>query len=223
MAMKVTEAINCAPGAFMPRSRPASAAGMTPVSRVQHMNSISAKLHRARRSGSAHRKTVTGRATSIRTVTTVTPPRAISADQGEVDLRAKQDENEKAHDERGGQYKFAELLRFASLHPEAERFLVAKHDAEHEHRHEAAGLQATRCEIGANDRDQRDHRRIFGEEGPALMRDQKRGQIAEHDAGDDADDGLFHEIEQRRGKRKLTASRRHRQHAEGEDRAPWRR
>ena len=42
IAMKVTEAIICAPGAFMPSRRPASAAGMTPVSRVQHMNSISA-------------------------------------------------------------------------------------------------------------------------------------------------------------------------------------
>ena len=51
IAMKVTEAITCAPGAFMPSSRPASAAGITPVSRVQHMNSISLKLQRARRSG----------------------------------------------------------------------------------------------------------------------------------------------------------------------------
>ena len=144
MAMKVTEAIICAPGAFMPSRRPASAAGITPVSRVQHMNSISAKLHRARRSGSAHRNTVTGRATSIRTVTTATPPRRISADQGEIDLRAKQDENEQPHDERRGQYKLVEFLRFARLHPEAERFLVAEHDAEHEHRHEAAGLQTAR-------------------------------------------------------------------------------
>ena len=64
--MKVTDAIIGAPGAFMPSSRPASAAGMTPVSRVQHMNSISLKLHRARRSGSAQRKTVAGRATSMK-------------------------------------------------------------------------------------------------------------------------------------------------------------
>ena len=103
MAMKVTEAIICAPGAFMPSRRPASAAGMTPVSRVQHMNSISAKLHRARRSGSAHRKTVAGRATSISTVTTATPPSQNIAHQGEIDLRAEQDENEQAHDERRGQ------------------------------------------------------------------------------------------------------------------------
>ena len=54
MAMKATEAIICAPGAFTPSKRPASAAGITPVSRVQHMNSSSARLHRARRSGSAH-------------------------------------------------------------------------------------------------------------------------------------------------------------------------
>src|SRR5260370_22697805 len=58
-AMKVTEAIICAPGAFMPSNKPARAAGMTPVSRVQHMNSISLKLHLARPSGSAHKKTVT--------------------------------------------------------------------------------------------------------------------------------------------------------------------
>src|SRR5258705_6494224 len=74
MAMKVTDAIICAPGALMPTSRPAKAAGMTPVSRVQHMNSISAKLQRARRSGNAHKKTVAGRATSIKMVTTITPP-----------------------------------------------------------------------------------------------------------------------------------------------------
>ena len=66
MAMKVIDAISCAPGAFMPTSRPAIAAGMTPVSRVQHMNNISLKVHRARRSGSAHRKTVAGRAISMR-------------------------------------------------------------------------------------------------------------------------------------------------------------
>lgn len=60
MAMKVTDAIISAPGAFRPSNKPASAAGMTPVSRVQHMNSISLKLHW---SGSAHKKTVTGRGT----------------------------------------------------------------------------------------------------------------------------------------------------------------
>ena len=77
------------------------------------------------------------------------------------------------------------------------RFLVAEHDAEHEHRHEAAGLQAVGGEIGADHRDQRHHRRVFGEERPAFMRDQQRGEIAEHDAGDDADDGLLEQIEQR--------------------------
>jgi len=74
MAMKVTEAMICEPGAFMPSSKPASAAGITPVSRVQHMNSISLKLHCARRSGSAQQNTVTGLATSINMVTTATPP-----------------------------------------------------------------------------------------------------------------------------------------------------
>ncbi len=34
-------------------------------------------------------------------------------------------------------------------------------------------------EIGADHRDQRDHRRVFGQERPALMGDQQRGQIAE--------------------------------------------
>ena len=74
MAMKVTDSIICAPGAFIPSNRPASAAGMTPVSRVQHMNSISLKLHCARRSGSAQRKTVTGRATNMKIATTMMPP-----------------------------------------------------------------------------------------------------------------------------------------------------
>src|SRR6185312_13910144 len=74
MAMNVTEAMICAPGAFMPSRSPASAAGMTPVSRVQHMNSISLKLHFARRSGSAQANTVTGRATNMKISTTMTPP-----------------------------------------------------------------------------------------------------------------------------------------------------
>ena len=62
--MKVTEAIICAPGAFMVSKMPARAAGMTPVSRVQHMNSISLRLQRARRSGRVQANTVIGRATS---------------------------------------------------------------------------------------------------------------------------------------------------------------
>jgi hypothetical protein len=72
--MNVTDAIIVAPGAFMPSKIPASAAGMTPVSRVQHMNSISLRLHRARRSGSAQAKTVTGRATNMKMSTTTIPP-----------------------------------------------------------------------------------------------------------------------------------------------------
>ena len=82
----------------------------------------------------------------------------VSADQGEIDLGAEQDENEQPHDERGGQHIFVELLRLAGLHPEAERFLVAEHDAEHKDRHEAAGLQAVGGEIGADHRDQRHDR-----------------------------------------------------------------
>ncbi len=50
-AINVTDAIIRLPGAFMPISKPASAAGITPVSLVQHMKSISLKLHLARRSG----------------------------------------------------------------------------------------------------------------------------------------------------------------------------
>ena len=84
-----------------------------------------------------------------------------------------------------------ELLRLAFLHPEAEALLVAEHDAEHEHRHEAGGVQAVGGEIGADHRDQRHHRCIFGEEADFLVRDQKCGEIAEHDAGDDADHGLL--------------------------------
>ena len=72
--MKVMEAIICATGAFMPSKMPARAAGMTPVSRVQHMNNISLRLHRARRSGSVQANTVTGRATSMKIATTATPP-----------------------------------------------------------------------------------------------------------------------------------------------------
>ena len=74
MAIKVTEAMISAPGAFMPSSKPASAAGMTPVSRVQHMKSISFRLQRERWSGAAHRNTVSGRATSMKTATTAAPP-----------------------------------------------------------------------------------------------------------------------------------------------------
>ena len=46
----------------MPSSSPASAAGMTPVSRVQHMKRSSCQLHFARWSGQAQTSTVTGRA-----------------------------------------------------------------------------------------------------------------------------------------------------------------
>ena len=73
------EAIICAPGAFMPSKMPASAAGMTPVSRVQHMNSISLRLQRARRSGNVHANTVTGRATNMKIATTTTPPSSMAS------------------------------------------------------------------------------------------------------------------------------------------------
>jgi len=72
-AIKVTDVIICASGTLMPSRKPARAAGMTPVSQVQHMNSVSLKLHRARRSGSAHRKTV-GRTITMKIATRTTPP-----------------------------------------------------------------------------------------------------------------------------------------------------
>ena len=100
---------------------------------------------------------------------------------------------------------------------EAERILVADHDAEHEYRHEAARLQIVGGEIGADHRDQRHHRGVFGEEVPALMRDQERGQIAEHRAGDDADGGLLEQIEQRRRQREFAGAHGHPQHAESDD------
>ena len=118
------------------------------------------------------------------------------AHQREIDLRAEQNENEQPHDERRGQHIFLELLRFAGLHLEPERLLVSEHDAEHENRHEAAGLQTVGREIGADHGDQRYHRRIFGEEGPFLMADEKRRQISQHNPGDDADHGLLQQIEQ---------------------------
>lgn len=74
MVIKVIDAIISLPGAFMAESNPASAAGITPVSLVQHIKSISLKLHFARRSGRAQRKTVIGRAMSIKIETTITPP-----------------------------------------------------------------------------------------------------------------------------------------------------
>ena len=178
IATKVTEAISCASGAFMPSSRPASAAGITPVSRVQHMNSISLQFPARAAVGQGacehgdrprhqHQHGDDGRASE-----------PVLPHQGEIDLRAEQDEDEDAHDERRGQHELVELLRFARLHAEAERLLVAEHDAEHEHRHEAGGVQAARAEIGADHGDQRHHRRIFGEERPSLMRDQRARQTA---------------------------------------------
>ena len=89
------------------------------------------------------------------------------------------------------------FLRLARFHLEAERFLVSEHDAEDKDRHEPAGLQAVGGEIGADDGHQRHHRRIFREERPSFMRDEQRGQISERDAGDDADDRLLEQIEQR--------------------------
>ncbi len=71
--MKVTEAMMSAPGAFIPTSMPAKAPGMTPVSRVQHMNSISFRLHLVRRSGKVQANTDTGRATSMKMATTASP------------------------------------------------------------------------------------------------------------------------------------------------------
>ena len=69
IARKVTEAIISAPGTFIPRRMPASAPGITPVSRVQHMKRSSRRLHFARRSGKAQRKTVIGRAMKMKTRT----------------------------------------------------------------------------------------------------------------------------------------------------------
>ena len=58
-------------------------------------------------------------------------------------------------------------------------------------------MQPVCGEIGADDRDQRHHRRVFGEKIQFLMCDQECGEIAEHDTGDDADDGLLGEVQQR--------------------------
>ena len=169
---------------------------MTPVSRVQHMNSISAKLQRARRSGSAHRNTVAGRATSISTVTTAMPPSQywlISAKSTWAPSRMKMNRRRMNAVVSTNSSSFCASPGF---HLEAEGFLVAEHDAEHEHRHEAAGLQAVGGEIGADHGDQRHDRGVFGEKCHLLMRDQERREIAEHGAGDNADDGLLDEIEQ---------------------------
>src|SRR5262249_25671426 len=96
MAMKVTEAIICAPGAFMPSKIPTCAAGITPAPRVHHI------------------------------------------------------EKKKTHDERGCFNKLIEPLRFGAAHLETKRVFVAKHDAEHEDRHEPAGAQAVRGDRRGN-------------------------------------------------------------------------
>ena len=51
------------------------------------------------------------------------------------------------------------------------------------------------------------------------MRDQQGGEVAEPDAGDNADEGLLEQIEHRVCQREFAASHRHRQHGEGDDRA----
>ena len=75
------------------------------------------------------------------------------------------------------------------------------------------GVQAARGEIGADHRDQRHYRRIFGEERPFLMRDQKRGEIAEGEPGGDADRGLLDERKQGMRQRELACAGRDREHA----------
>ena len=73
--------------------------------------------------------------------------------------------------------------------------LVSEHHAEDENRHEPAGLQTVGGEIGADDGHQRHYRRIFRQECPSFMRDEQRGQISEHGAGDNADDRLLEQVE----------------------------
>ena len=120
MAINVTDAIICAPGAFMPSNRPASAAGMTPVSRVQHMNNISLRLHlraavRQRTQEHRHRPRHQHEDGDHDDAA-----RQILTHQTEIDLGAEQDENKQPHDECGGHHIFIELLRLARLHLEAE-------------------------------------------------------------------------------------------------------
>ncbi len=57
----------------------------------------------------------------------------------------------------------------------------------------------------------------FGQEGLFLVRDQQRRKIAEHDAGDEADDGMLQQSEQRGGERERAAGG-DAEDAEGDDR-----
>ena len=57
-------------------------------------------------------------------------------------------------------------------HFETKRIFISDHNAEHEHRHEAAGLQPVGSEIGADYGHKSNHRRVFGKKGPALVSDQ---------------------------------------------------
>ena len=139
--MNVTDAIICAPGAFMPSSSPAKRgrddAGLAGPAHEQYFGKAPARAAIRQRT-QKHRRRPRHQHQDGDDRHAAEP---VSAHQGEIDLGAEQDENEQAHDEGRGQHKFVELLRFARLHPEAERLLVAEHDAEHEYRHEAAGLQ----------------------------------------------------------------------------------
>ncbi len=102
---------------------------------------------------------------------------------------------------------------------EPERFLIAQHDAEHEHRHKAAGLHAVRAHVSADHRHQGDHRGKFGEEAKAFVGDQEGGQIAECPADEDTEERLFKQVGDGSADRKLARAHCHAQHGKSEYRA----
>ena len=91
-----------APGAFIPtvsRPAPPGYAGLAGPAHEQHLF----RLQRARRSGRAHRNTVTGRAMNIRTPTRASPPLQMYFPiRAKFTWAAEQYKDEHPHDERGG-------------------------------------------------------------------------------------------------------------------------
>ena len=79
IASATTVTISSSFGTPMARSRPATDAGTTPVSRVQPMKTISFRVHRPRRSGRRHASTVRGLATKRRTAITASAGSRFSA------------------------------------------------------------------------------------------------------------------------------------------------
>jgi hypothetical protein len=100
---------------------------------------------------------------------------------------------------------------------EAERLHIAEHDAEHEHRHETAGMHAIRPHIGADHRHQGDHRRIFGEKAEFFMRDEKSRHVTQCSANQDTQQRFLEQVGERIARRKFARAHRHTQHGKGED------